>query len=380
MDAMQEAGRHEMVEKHVLRRYELCQRLGKGAYGIVWKCIEKRTRRLVALKKCYDVFRNPTDAQRTYREVMYLTYMAGHDNIVRLQQVIKGENDRDVYLLFDYMETDLFLVIQADKQHKIIDDIHKKYIIYQILKALKYMHSADLVHRDLKPSNVLMNRNCHVKLADLGLTRSVADPDHESPTLTDYVATRWYRAPEMLLGSVHYGVGIDIWSLGCLLGELLLHRPLFMGNSTLNQIEKILEVTGRPSGKDVKTLNSPYAATMLEALPSIRPTSLNEMMPDASSEALDFVAICATFSPSKRADVDNALRHPFVAEFHDPEDEPVYGKGSIRLGADDNTQLSSREYRQKLYEEIDRRKGEARKEEIAKLKRPSQTVLVVDHR
>ena len=185
----------EEVDKHVLKKYEIGQKLGKGAYGIVWKAVEKRGHTVVALKKCFDAFRNSTDAQRTYREIMYLQKLAGHDNIIRLQHVIKAENDKDIYLTFDHMETDLHAVIRAN----ILEEVHKKYIIYQVLKALKYMHSGELLHRDIKPSNLLLNSDCHVKLCDFGLCRSVADTAGPAPVLTDYVATRWYRAPETRL-------------------------------------------------------------------------------------------------------------------------------------------------------------------------------------
>ena len=367
---------HEAVEKHVLTRYELAQRLGKGAFGIVWKVIEKKSRKLKALKKCYDAFRSSEDGQATYREVMYLTEMAGHDNIVRLQQVIKGENNRDVYLVFDYMETDLYSLIRADEMHGILQNVHKKYLIYQLLKAVKYVHSADLIHRDIKPANILVNRDCHLRLCDFGMARSIALPEGPAPTLTDYTATRWYRAPEVLLGGVHYDKGVDIWATGCVLAELFLHKPLFPGQSTMGQIEKIIQLSGRPIAADVEAMNSPYASTMLEALPPTRPISLNELLPDASAESLDFVSQCVTFSPLKRTNVHNALRHPYVAEFHDPEDEPSFEGGAIRLETDDNTLLKPAEYRQKLYAEIERRRQVARKMQLQQLKRPSQAVMV----
>ena len=170
------------------------------AYGIVWKALEKKTKRVVALKKIFDAFQNATDAQRTYREIMFLRELAGHDNVVQLLDVMKADNDRDIYLVFEFLETDLHAVIRAN----ILEDIHKQYILYQMLKALKYMHTAEVLHRDLKPSNLLLNSECLCKVADFGLARSIAMLESEkvdNPVLTDYVATRWYRAPEILLGS-----------------------------------------------------------------------------------------------------------------------------------------------------------------------------------
>lgn len=159
------------------------------------------------------------------------------------------------------MEINLHAVIRAN----ILEEVHKKYILYQSIKALKYMHSGDLLHRDMKPSNVLLNSDCHVKICDFGLARSVAGDD-EKNVLTEYVATRWYRAPEILLGSTRYTKGVDMWSIGCILGELLGGQPLFPGESTMNQLERIIEFTGKPSGSDVKSIRSKFATTMLESL------------------------------------------------------------------------------------------------------------------
>lgn len=124
-----------------------------------------------------------------------------------------------------------------------------------------------MLHRDIKPSNILLNSDCLVKVCDFGLARTASQAQNDlnngtQPVLTDYVATRWYRAPEILLGSTSYTYGVDIWAVGCILGELLNGKPIFPGSSTMNQLDRILEVTGRPSQEDVASLQSPFAETM----------------------------------------------------------------------------------------------------------------------
>ena len=194
------------------------------------------------------------------------------------------------------METDLHAVIWAN----ILEDIHKQYIIYQTLKCLKYMHSADVLHRDLKPSNLLLNAECHIKVADFGLARSIASTEDDTPPmLTDYVATWWYRAPEILLGSTKYTKGVDMWSLGCILAELLLGKPFFPGTSTLNQLDRIMEVTGRPSQDDIDAIQSSLASTMLESLPATKPKPLWDIFPTASDDAIDLLKKLLQFNPKK---------------------------------------------------------------------------------
>lgn len=341
--------------------------IGKGAYGVVWKAIDKKTREVVAVKKIFDAFQNATDAQRTFREIMFLQDLSGHPNIVRLMDVIRAENDKDIYLVFDYMETDLHAVIRAN----ILEEIHKQYIMYQIMKCLKYMHSADLLHRDLKPSNILLNSECLVEVADFGLARSVRARNKDSaPILTEYVATRWYRAPEILLGSTKYTKGVDMWSLGCILGEMYLAKPMFPGTSTLNQIERVLEVTGRPSRDDIVSLQSPQAGAIIDSLRITKKKSLNDMFPLLSVEGLDLLKKLLQFNPNKRPTIEQALKHPYVSQFHDEEEE-ITCKKIIEIPLDDH-KYSIKDYREQLYADIRKKHKEQRKEYLLRAMKAKQ--------
>lgn len=362
----------EDIDQHVLKKYEVGQRVGKGAYGIVWKAVDKKTRLTVALKKIFDAFQNSTDAQRTFREIMFLQELNAnrHENIIHLLNVLKADNDKDIYLVFEYMEINLHAVIRAG----ILEEVHKKYILYQIVKALKYMHSGDLLHRDMKPSNVLLNSDCHVKLCDFGLARSVADieDDKKETVMTDYVATRWYRAPEILLGSTTYTKGVDMWSIGCILAELLGSKPLFPGQSTIDQLEKIIAATGYPSPKDIAAVGSQFTETMLRHIPQpeVKETTAErwaKMFPNACADAINLLDNLLQFNPEKRLSADEALSHAYLKQFHNPKDEPLLD-APILISIDDNKRLSIAEYRKNLYRKIIQRKKELRKNKKVKQK------------
>mmetsp|Transcript_3330 Transcript_3330/g.6272 ORF Transcript_3330/g.6272 Transcript_3330/m.6272 type:complete len:305 (+) Transcript_3330:250-1164(+) len=282
-----------------------------------------------------------------------------HENVIRLLNVIKAENLQDVYLVFEYMEVSLHQVLQAN----ILEEVHKKYILYQVIKALKYLHSGSLIHRDVKPSNVLLNSDCLTKLCDFGLCRSVAnleDETKESPVMTDYVATRWYRAPEILLGSSRYTKGVDMWGAGCILAELLLGEALFQGSSTLHQLQNIMEVTGWPTKQDIKALRSDFTKTILDSLPSVQTTSLRDLIPHASTEALDLLRKLLQFNPDKRINAESALAHPYLAQFHNPGDEAVCSE-PIVIAMDDDPNLKLADYRKEMYKRVALRKIQVRK-------------------
>ncbi|NXN97441.1 MK15 kinase, partial [Rhinopomastus cyanomelas] len=343
------------VEPLVARKYEIKRRLGKGAYGIVWKAIDRRTGEIVAVKKIFDAFRNRTDAQRTFREIMFLQEFGEHPNIIKLLDVIQAQNNKDIYLIFESMETDLHAVIQKGS---LLKDIHKSYILYQVLKATKFIHSGNVIHRDQKPSNILLDADCFVKLCDFGLARSLSQvhEDQGNPALTEYVATRWYRAPEILLSSQSYTKGVDMWSIGCILGEMLLGKPLFPGTSTVNQIEQILKVIPAPSPEDILAVQSDYMASVINHMSSWQRATLEEILPSSTPlAALDLLKKLLVFNPNKRLTAEEALQHPYVKRFHCPAREPSLDYDVI-LPLGDDIQLSVAEYRNKLHEMINKKK------------------------
>ncbi|XP_012225822.2 mitogen-activated protein kinase 15 isoform X1 [Linepithema humile] len=364
------------IDAHISKQYDIIRRLGKGAYGIVWKAIEKKRKDIIAVKKIFDAFRNQTDAQRTFREIMFLLSFANHENIIKLIGLHKADNDRDIYLVFEYMETDLHNII---KRGNILKDIHKVFIIYQLFKAIKYIHSGNVIHRDLKPSNVLLNAQCHCKIADFGLARSVTqigEGDGETgsdPTLTDYVATRWYRAPEILIASKRYTKGIDMWSLGCILGEMLLGKPLFPGSSTINQVERIMATLPPPTDEDLLSVSAGYGTNLLEKTPTGPKQILKDLLPNVSEKALDLISNLIVFNPTQRLTAIKALEHPYVADFHRRGNEPERSSSVVPLLSDD-VQLSVDEYRNKLYAMIDEKHRKHKNMSKSRLRRLSENI------
>lgn len=343
------------VDKHVLRKYEISQKLGKGAYAVVFKAVDKKAKDTVAVKKIFDAFQNATDAQRTFREIMYLQAMNEHDNIIRLRTVLKAENDKDIYLIFDYMETDLHAVIRAN----ILEPVHKQFIIYQCLKALKFIHSAQLVHRDLKPSNLLLNEECLVKVADFGLARSLKalkKADEEASVLTDYVATRWYRAPEIILGSTCYTMAVDMWAIGCIIAEMFIGKPVIAGTSTMNQLEKIVELVGFPGQEDISSVKSTFAATMMQSLtnqgPAAEGGNLKARLEACGTppEAIDLCVKLLYFNPDRRPTVDESIKHPYMSQFFTGSEEDA--PAPLTIPVDDDVKYQVSDYRERLYQTI----------------------------
>mmetsp|Transcript_11727 Transcript_11727/g.25351 ORF Transcript_11727/g.25351 Transcript_11727/m.25351 type:complete len:399 (-) Transcript_11727:184-1380(-) len=303
-------------------RYTLIKPIGQGAYGIVCSARDNLSGDKVAIKKISAIFDNLIDCKRTLREMKLLRHFS-HENIISIRDVYlpfsEGPNFQDVYTVSELMDTDLHQIIASNQP---LSDEHTQYFMYQILRALKYVHSALVLHRDLKPSNVLLNGNCDLKVCDFGLAR-VASPDDQAGFLTAYVATRWYRAPEIMLSWREYTNAVDIWSVGCILAEIIGRKPLFPGKDYMHQINLITDIIGSPTPEDMQHIHSERARRFMESLPRKPGMPLEQLFPGASPEALDLLRRVLVFDPAKRISVEEALTHPYLASLHDAEDEPL---------------------------------------------------------
>ncbi|GAU28644.1 hypothetical protein TSUD_159250 [Trifolium subterraneum] len=287
--------------------------VGRGAYGIVCAAVNAETREEVAIKKVGNAFDNRIDAKRTLREIKLLRHM-DHENVIALKDIIRPpqtENFNDVYIVYELMDTDLHQIIRSNQP---LTDDHCR-----LLRGLKYVHSANVLHRDLKPSNLLLNSNCDLKIGDFGLARTTSETDF----MTEYVVTRWYRAPELLLNCSEYTAAIDIWSVGCILGEIMTRQPLFPGKDYVHQLRLITELIGSPDDTSLGFLRSDNARRYLKQLPQYPRQQFAARFPNMSPGAVDLLEKMLVFDPTRRITVDEALRHQYLAPLHDINVEPV---------------------------------------------------------
>lgn len=329
-------------------RYSLIRPIGHGAYGVVISANDSNTNSKVAIKKISRAFDDPVDAKRILREIK-LMKLFSHENVIRVLDLTPPppttEEFDDIYIVQDLMETDLHRIIYS-KQPLTIS--HIQYFIYQVLRGLKYIHSANVLHRDLKPSNLLLNSNCDLKICDFGLAR-VAE---EAGDQTEYVVTRWYRAPEIMLACQHYTYAIDIWSVGCIFAELLGRRAMFPGDDYMAQLRLICDRLGRPSEQDLDFVSSERAKKFMLGLPDSQPEPLEKLFPNHSDEdlAIDLLKKMLTFRPGDRITVEEALAHPFMDTLHNPMDEPE-ADFSVHFDFEDE-ELSRERIQELIWEEI----------------------------
>mmetsp|Transcript_8974 Transcript_8974/g.19210 ORF Transcript_8974/g.19210 Transcript_8974/m.19210 type:complete len:374 (+) Transcript_8974:111-1232(+) len=324
-------------------KYQLIKAVGKGAYGVVCSAKNLVTGEKVAIKKIGNAFENLTDARRTLREMKLLRHLR-HENIIAVKDIMKppSRDFNDVYLVYELMDTDLHQIIRSSQA---LTNEHYQYFVYQILRGLKYVHTANVLHRDLKPSNLLLNASCDLKICDFGLARTGTEKNF----MTEYVVTRWYRAPELLLSCEHYTAAIDMWSVGCIMAELLGRRPLFPGKDYVDQLKLIIKTLGPPSEDDLTFINSHKARAYIRALPSGEKVNFRKKFSDADASAIDLMERMLQFDPRKRITVQDALRHPWLAQLHDDNAEPS-APGEFEFDFEEE-QLNEQAVRNLVYDE-----------------------------
>ncbi|XP_042283448.1 serine/threonine-protein kinase MAK-like isoform X1 [Thunnus maccoyii] len=283
-----------------MNRYTMLKQLGDGTYGSVLLGKSNETGELVAIKRMKRKFYSWEECLNL-REVKSLKKL-NHANVVKLKEVIR-ENDH-LYFVFEYMKENLYQLMK--ERNKLFPESVVRNLTFQILQGLSFIHTHGYFHRDMKPENLLCMGPELVKIADFGLAREI----RSQPPYTDYVSTRWYRAPEVLLKSNSYSSPIDIWAVGCIMAELYTIRPLFPGNSEVDEIFKICQVLGT-----LKKLDWPegynLAASMNFRFPKCVPTSLRSLIPNASDEAITLMKDMLQWDPEKRPSAAQALRYPY---------------------------------------------------------------------
>ncbi|XP_038706497.1 mitogen-activated protein kinase 3-like [Tripterygium wilfordii] len=292
--------------------------IGRGAYGIVCSLTNTETQEMVAVKRIANAFDNHMDAKRTLREIKLLLHF-DHENVISIRDVIPPplrKEFTDVYIAMELMDTDLHQIIQSNQG---LSEEHCQYFLYQLLRGLKYIHSASVIHRDLKPSNLLLNANCDLKICDFGLARHTSEYDF----MTEYVVTRWYRAPELLLNSSEYTAAIDVWSAGCIFMELMNRKPLFPGKDHMHQMRLLTELLGTPTESDLEFVRNEEARNYIRQFNPHPRQPLHKVFQHVNPLAIDLVDRMLTFDPTKRITVEEALAHPYLSRLHDVDDEPV---------------------------------------------------------
>ncbi|KAI9309459.1 kinase-like domain-containing protein [Cunninghamella echinulata] len=322
-------------------RYKIIRHIGSGSSGTVYSAYDQQSQTFCAIKKIYNIFPNNNNktgsastsiTKRCLREIKCLHQFHGHPRIIDLLD-LNLVND-DLYLIFQCMDTSLHDVIHSQQP---LYDIHFQWILYQLFSGLHYIHSAHIIHRDLTPANILINKDCQIKIGDFGMARGYpVNHNHKNIYLTEYVCTRWYRAPEIILNTGYYDQQIDTWSLGCIFGELLGRKVLFQGKDHVDQLQVIMKKYGLSnnelfSSSSSSPNNNLEITTTKDMLTSLyqekKQQSFNqfqELFPTCTPLGIDLLNQLLQLDPEKRITMEKALEHPFVTIFSDPEEESLH--------------------------------------------------------
>ena len=293
-------------------KYEVLGIVGEGAYGIVYKCLNKETNKYVAVKK----FKETHDklVQKTMKRELAMLQLLRHENVVEFQEsfVSKG----NFFLVFEYVEKNLLEVLE-ESPHGLSPKLIRS-LVYQMCKAVSYLHKNNMIHRDVKPENLLIDENFNLKLCDFGFARKVKlnKNNNNIDTMTDYVATRWYRSPELLLSGGIYGPEVDYWAIGCIMGELADGNPMFPGEDEVDQLDCIIKILGNLPENLVNMYYENPIYNGKDLFKIKKPETLEKRyMGILSPTAIDFMKGLLELDPTKRLSGDNVFKHKYFSIF-----------------------------------------------------------------
>lgn len=313
------------------KRYKELSPIGQGAFGAVIRALDEETSKDVAIKKMLRPFQTETHAKRTYRELKLLMHLNHQDaQVVQLFNVFTPEKTinefQTLYFVLNFVDYDLSKVI---KRGRPFSEDHIKLLIYSLLRGLKFIHSAGVIHRDLKPTNIGISQNSDLTILDFGLARVAT-----SGLQTGYVATRWWRAPEVFINWERYDEKVDIWSVGCIMAELILLKPLFAGTDHIDQLTKIFDIVGTPDAQTLDDVCEPYAREYINKLPTKPKQNYQKLfgykyeggskapVSGISQQGINLLDRLLSFDHRTRPTAQEALADSYFESLHDPMEEP----------------------------------------------------------
>ncbi|CAD8071310.1 unnamed protein product [Paramecium primaurelia] len=305
-----------------MQNYKLITKKGEGTFSEVIKAQSIKTSQLVAIKCMKQVFQTIDQVFNYFqflvnklKEIQALRKLQNHDHIIKLIEVLYDEPTGRLALVFELMEQNLYEHIKGRKVSLKQDKIRS--YMYQLLKAIDFMHTNNIFHRDIKPENILL-LNDHLKLADLGSCKGI----YSKHPYTEYISTRWYRSPECLMTDGYYDSKMDIWGAGCVLFEITALFPLFPGSNELDQVHRIHNILGTPNPKVLDRFRK-HASHMEINFPSKVGTGLENLIPHAPKDLVDLIKQMLIYDPEERINAKQALRHPYFKELRDQEQQKL---------------------------------------------------------
>lgn len=301
-----------------MHKYRLISKKGEGTFSEVLKAQSIRHGKFVAIKCMKNTF-DSIDQVNNLREIQALRRLGGHPHVIKLTEVLYDEPTGRLALVFELMDMNMYEAIRG-RRHYVPEHKVQSYV-YQLLKALDHMHRHGIFHRDVKPENLLLSSDDVIKLADLGSCRGI----YSRQPYTEYISTRWYRAPECLLTDGYYNFKMDNFAAGCVWFEIMALFPLFPGVNELDQVQKIHNILGTPSPELLARKFKRNASHMDFNFPEKRGTGIERLLPHVSSEVTDLMKKLLEYDPDDRIIARQALKDPYFRELRELDRQQIQG-------------------------------------------------------